>query len=76
MTTPRRLIAPSLVAFAGELRAARLQAGMTRARLARRAGMTRQGLFKVEHGGNVTLGTIALLAHALGREIADFFPRK
>ena len=31
---------------------------------------------KIEKGGNVTLGTIALLANALGCEMADFFPRK
>ena len=37
-------------------------------------GWTRQGLFKIERGGNVTLGTIVLLADALGCDIADFFP--
>jgi transcriptional regulator with XRE-family HTH domain len=45
-------------------------------RLGKRAGMTRQGLEKIERGGNVTLGTIILLADALGCQISDFFPRK
>jgi transcriptional regulator with XRE-family HTH domain len=38
--------------------------------------MTRQGILKIENGGNVTLGTIALLANALGCDLADLFPRK
>jgi len=37
--------------------------------------MTRQGILKIERTGNATLGTIILLAKALGCEIADFFPR-
>ena len=49
---------------------------MSGSELARRASMTRQGLLKIEKGGNVTRGTIALIANALGCEIADFFPRK
>ena len=65
-----------LIAFAKELRAARLHAGLSKRQLAKRASMTRQGLIKIERGGNVTLGTIALLAAALDCEIADFFPRK
>ena len=76
MTPPALLIRPSLLAFSQELRAARRRAGMSRVTLAREARMTRQGLLKIEKGGNVTLGTIALLAHALGCEISDFFPRK
>lgn len=74
MTPPNILIRPALAAFCRELRAARLYAGLSRAELARRAGMTRYGLVKVERGGNVTLGTIVLLAHALGCQVADFFP--
>ena len=38
--------------------------------------MTRQGLIKIENGGNVTLATVILLANALGYQLADFFPRK
>lgn len=76
MTPPAHVIRPSLLAFSKELRAARLHAGLSAQRLAKRAGMTRQGLEKIEHGGNVTLGTIILLADALGCQIADFFPRK
>jgi DNA-binding Xre family transcriptional regulator len=49
---------------------------MTTGDLAKRAQMTRQGLHKIERGGNVTLGTIALLANALGCQIADLFPRQ
>jgi transcriptional regulator with XRE-family HTH domain len=76
MTRPGLLIRPSLSAFGKELRAARIHAGLSKQELAKRAGMTRQGLFKIEGGGNVTLGTLVLLAHALGCQIADFFPRK
>ncbi len=77
MVTPQRqLINQSLLAFALELRAARLHAGMTRGQLARRAGMTRQGVAKIEKNGNATLWTIVILANALGCQIADLFPRK
>lgn len=76
MTPPAARIRPGRKAFAAELRAARMRAGMTRQVLANRAGMTRHGLIKIERGGNPTLGTIILLAGALGCEIADFFPRK
>ena len=76
MTPPGLLIGPSLVAFAKELRAARLHAGMSKEQLARRARMTRQGLVKIERGCNCTLGTIILLADALGCQISDLFPRK
>jgi transcriptional regulator with XRE-family HTH domain len=76
MTPPGLLIRPSLSAFARELRAARLHAEMTQEELAKRARMTRQGLDKIEKGGNCTLGSIILLADALDCQIADFFPRK
>ena len=75
MTAPALLIRPSLSAFAKELRAARLHAEMSQGELAKRARMTRQGLDKIERGGNVTLGTIILLADALDCQVADFFPR-
>jgi transcriptional regulator with XRE-family HTH domain len=74
MTPPGLLIRPALSAFAKEIKAARLHSGLSKQQLARRAGMTRQGLVKVENGGNVTLGTIILLAHALGCQLADLFP--
>jgi DNA-binding Xre family transcriptional regulator len=73
---PHLLIRPAQLAFAKELRAARLHAKMGKTELARRACMTRQGLEKIEGGKGVTLGTIALLANALGCQISDFFPRK
>ena len=76
MTPPGLLIRPSLLAFAKELRAARLHAEMTQEELAKRAKMTRQGLDKIERGGNCTLGSIILLADALDCQIADFFQRK
>ena len=76
MTPPALIIRPVLRAFANELTTARLHAGMSRSQLARRAGMTRQGLMKIENGGNVTLGTLILLTNALRCQIADFFPRK
>lgn len=71
-----RQIAPALKAFARELRTARRHFGISQADLARRAGMTRQGLAKIEKGGNVTLATVILLTHALGCQIADLFPRR
>ena len=73
-TPPALLIRPALKSFATELRAARLRARMSKVELAKRARMTRQGLLKIERGGNVTLGTIVLLAHALGCRVSDFFP--
>ena len=76
MTPPALVIRPVLSAFAKELRAARIHARLSKHQLAKRAGMTRQGLIKIENGGNVTLGTIALLANVLGCQIADLFPRK
>lgn len=76
MTPPARIIALHLAAFAAELKAARLHAGLTRAELARRAGMTRYGLVKVERSGSATLGTIVLLANALDCQVADLFPRR
>jgi transcriptional regulator with XRE-family HTH domain len=76
MTPPSLVIRPSLSAFARELRAARVHAKLSQGRLAKQAGMTRQGLMKIERGGNVTLGTIILLANALRCQVSDFFPRK
>jgi transcriptional regulator with XRE-family HTH domain len=76
MASPYRLIRPALNAFARELRVARIHAGMSQHHLARRAGMTRQGLAKIEKGGNVTVATLILLTHALGCQIANLFPRK
>jgi transcriptional regulator with XRE-family HTH domain len=70
------LIRPSLAAFGRELRAARLCAHMSTGELAKRAKMTRQGVLKIEKGGNATLGTIILLADALDCQISDFFPHK
>jgi hypothetical protein len=31
---------------------------------------------KIEHSGNAMLGTIILLAKALGCQVSDFFPRQ
>ena len=76
VTPPGIRMRPAIIAFSRELRAARLHAGLSTQKLARRAGMTRQGLVKIEQGRNVTLGTIVLLADALGCQIADFFPRR
>jgi len=76
MTPPALLIRPSLSAFAKELRAALIHAGLSKVALAKRARMSHQGLGKIERGGNVTLGTIVLLADALNCQISDFFPRK
>lgn len=73
---PRQFTVPVEIAFGREIRAARIYAGMGTTELARRAHMTRQGLVKIERGEGVTLGTIALLANALGCQIADLFPRK
>ncbi len=75
MTPPALIIRPALSAFAKELRAARLHAEMSQEELAQRARMTRQGLDKIEKGGNCTLGSIILLADALDCQVSDFFPR-
>lgn len=76
MTPPGLLIRPALLAFSKELRAARRRAGLSAEQLAIRARMTRQGLEKIERGGNCTLGSIILLADALDCEVSDLFPRK
>jgi DNA-binding XRE family transcriptional regulator len=76
MAEPKRLVRPALQAFAKELNAARVHAGISQVQLAKRAGMTRQGLRKIELGGNVTLWTIILLANALDCQVSDFFRRK
>jgi transcriptional regulator with XRE-family HTH domain len=75
MTPLYALVRPELLAFAARLRAARLQSGMSRTQLARRAKMTRQGILKLERTGNATLTTIVLLARAFGCHVSDFFPR-
>ena len=72
MTPPGVLIRPSLMAFAKELRAARLYAEMSQDELAKRAKMTRQGLDKIERGGNCTLGSII---HAVGSSSSCSFCR-
>jgi transcriptional regulator with XRE-family HTH domain len=64
------------VAFGRELRAARTHAGLSKQALATRAGMTRQGLLKIERGENVTLTSIVLLAKAIGCQVSDFFPHR
>jgi transcriptional regulator with XRE-family HTH domain len=76
MTPPTLLVRPDLLAFAAELRAARIHSGMSRTQLARRAKMTRQAILKIERGGNATLATIILLTKALGCQVSDFFPSK
>lgn len=75
MVRPGLLIRPALSDFAKELRAARIHAGLSKQQLADRSGVTRQGIIKIERGGNVTLGTLVLLAHALDCQVSDFFPR-
>ena len=76
MKPPALITRPVLREFAKELRAARLHARVSMVQLAAKAGMTRQGLLKIEKGGNVTLATIVLLADALGYQVSDFFRRK
>ena len=67
-------VRPQLVAFGAEVRAARLHAEMSVAELARRARLTRQGLVKIERGGNPTLATIVMLAKALRCQVSDLIP--
>jgi DNA-binding XRE family transcriptional regulator len=76
MKPPSIFIRPALKSFGQELRAARFSARMSTGELAKRAKMSRQGLLKIEKGGNATLGTIILLANALDCQISDFFPHK
>jgi transcriptional regulator with XRE-family HTH domain len=77
MTPPMHLIRPVLVDFGRRVRAARLEAGLSQRQLAKRARMDRSYLQDVEYGTkNATLGTMVLLADALGCEVIDLLPRK
>ena len=57
-----------------ELKAVRLEKGVTIAELARRSGLTRQTIYKIEGGcSDVNTRTLKALADALGVKITDFF---
>ena len=64
---------PALQVLFGErLRQARIAAGMTQAEMAERSGVHVQYISKVELGQkNLTLGTMAKLAAAVGHSVSD-----
>jgi transcriptional regulator with XRE-family HTH domain len=62
------------VAFGRRLREYRVAAGLSQPELARRSCMRYEFIGKMERGiGNPSLGTLALVADALGWRIADLF---
>lgn len=62
--------------FGESLRDARISAGMTQAQLADRAGLTQQYVSLVEIGRqNLTLSTMAMLAHIFGRDLVTMLGR-
>ena len=73
--SPTRLAQPVLERFSRRLRAARVEAGLSQRALGQRAYMREEFVYRMERGTeNPSLATIALLAHALGCQVADFFP--
>jgi transcriptional regulator with XRE-family HTH domain len=69
---PREIVA----VFGANLKAARLQAGLTQGQLADRAGLLQQYVSLVETGKqNVTLVTAQILADVVHREIRDLLER-
>ena len=65
-----------LEAFGQNLRAARLNSGLTQADLAERAGLLQQYVSLVESGKqNVTLTTAQALARVVGRDVSDMLRR-
>ena len=65
-----------LEAFGQNLRAARLDSGLTQAELAERAGLLQQYVSLVESGKqNVTLTTAQALARVVGRDVSDMLRR-
>jgi len=77
MVRPADIARPVIVDFGRQLKTYRLNAKLTQPQLAARACMKRLFIGQLELGkSNPSLATIALLAHALGRDVADFFPRK
>jgi transcriptional regulator with XRE-family HTH domain len=58
--------------FGQNLRAARIEAGLTQAQLAQRTGLTQQYVSWVEAGhANITLATMTALARVLGQEVRE-----
>jgi len=77
MTPPALLTRPAIVEFGKRVRALRLHAMLTQEELADRAYMRRLFVRHVEQGkSNPSLGSIVLLAHGLGVELADLFPKR
>ena len=77
MTPPALIVRPAIVEFGRRVRAFRLQAKLTQEELAGRSCMRRLFVRQVELGkSNPSLASIVLLAHGLGCELADLFPRK
>lgn len=69
-----RVAVSSDVATAMQLRRAREDAHLTQAELAKRAGVSRRQIAKLERPGeNPTIGTLAKIAKALGRHVDVVF---
>lgn len=47
----------------------RLEAGLSQAELAEKAGLSRNGIASIERGGNVTLKSLKAIATALGLKL-------
>ncbi|OJW26448.1 MAG: hypothetical protein BGO51_13620 [Rhodospirillales bacterium 69-11] len=58
--------------FGANLRAARINAGLKQAEVARLTGLTQQYLSFIENGqANLTIRTMAILAEVVGRNLLD-----
>ncbi len=65
-----RVAIPPRLALRVQLRWAREAAGLTQAKLAKRAGVTQQAIAKIEHpDGNPTMETLEKVAAALGARL-------
>ena len=67
----------SMLEIGSQIYLRRLEKGMTQAELARRAGIPQPNLSNIEKGKrDLTISTLARIAHALGVNVRDFFARE
>jgi transcriptional regulator with XRE-family HTH domain len=65
---------PALEVLGGNVVVARARARISQVELAERSGLSRATISKIENGsGDVNVGSLELLANALGCSIADLF---
>jgi transcriptional regulator with XRE-family HTH domain len=77
MMSPLLKTRPALIDFGQQLRRVRLGVRITQRELARRSRVGYRFISETELGReNPSLETIVLLAHGLGCDLADLFPRK